>query len=123
MQSINSVTFSGNLGKDAESKFTPGGKQVSKFSLAVTNRENVNGEWTDKTMWLNVDVWGKEKTVEKLKKGVRVVVSGSLKCREFDGDDGTKKQFWIVNADQIEIIGGGGQRQESGDEGFDPNAW
>lgn len=123
MQSINSVTFSGNLGKDAESKFTPGGKQVSKFSLAVTNRENVNGEWTDKTMWLNVDVWGKEKTVEKLKKGTRVVVSGYLKYRDFDGDDGTKKQFWTVNADQIEIIGGGGQRQESGDEGFDPNAW
>lgn len=123
MQSINSVTFSGNLGKDAEVKFTPNGKQVGKFSLAVTNRENVNGEWTDKTMWLNVDVWGKEKTVEKLKKGTRVVVAGSLKCREFDGDDGSKKQFWTITADQIEIISSGGRRQESGDEGFDPETW
>ena len=73
--------FTGNLGKDPESRFTPAGQQVTSFSVG-SNREYTasNGEKVKETVWRRVSAWGKlaEVCSNYLKKGSRVLVEGRL---------------------------------------------
>lgn len=80
------ITISGNIGKDAESRFTNNGMQVANFNVAVRrNRPDNNGEYG--TDWFRCSVWGtRASTVEKFyKKGSHVLVTGSLSINEYNG--------------------------------------
>lgn len=80
------ITISGNIGKDAESRFTNNGMQVANFNVAVRrNRPDNNGEYG--TDWFRCSVWGtRASTVEKFyKKGGHVLVTGSLSINEYNG--------------------------------------
>ena len=76
------MSFTGNLGRDPEMRFTPGGSQVTKFSVA-TNRvyKDSNGDEVKETTWRWVEAWGGlgEVCNKFLKKGMRVLVVGRLK--------------------------------------------
>src|SRR3954462_8169885 len=79
-KSVNKVFLLGNLGKDAETKFTPSGVARTTFSIATTRRykDNQTGEWKDETDWHNIVLWRSENVANYLTKGKQVHVEGRL---------------------------------------------
>jgi single-strand DNA-binding protein len=118
MIGVNKVILIGNLGKDPELRYTPGGQAVATFSLATTERWNDrNGQRQDKTEWHNVVVWGKlaELVNQYLKKGRSAYIEGRITTRSWDDKDGNKRYKTEVVANQVQFLGSGGQ--SSGDFG------
>lgn len=95
----------GNLGGDPEMRYTPNGRPVTQFNVAVNQntRNQQTGEWTEETDWFRVTVWGDraERTAEQLRKGNRVFVEGRFKTREFEGRDGQKRTSLEITADSV----------------------
>ena len=62
MGSVNKVILVGNLGRDAETKFTPSGTSVTNFSLATTRKwkDQASGEWKEQTQWHRIVYWRAE---------------------------------------------------------------
>jgi single-strand DNA-binding protein len=107
---VNKVILVGNLGRDAELKFTPGGFPISNFSLATTDRrKDKDGQYQEKTEWHRVKVLGKqaESLQDYLTKGKQVYVEGRLETRSWD-QDGEKKYMTEIIADRIQLLGGRG---------------
>ena len=95
MGSVNKVILVGNLGRDAELRYTPGGAAVAKFSLATTEVWNDKvGQRQERTEWHNIDLWGKqaESLNEYLRKGKQVYVEGRLQTDEYTDKDGNKRK-------------------------------
>lgn len=116
-RSVNKVILIGNLGKDAETKFTPSGVSVSRFSIATTRRikDNNSGEWKDMTDWNNVVLWRNENVASFLTKGKQVYVEGRLETRSYDDKDGNKRYSTEVVAEEVILLGGrGGDGGEGG---------
>lgn len=103
--SINTVVFSGNVGNDAEIRYTSNGKAIGQFSLAVSNGY---GEHRT-TMWLTCLILGERanKLCEYIRKGNRLCVSGRLDVREWEGQDGRKNKSVEVIVSDIEFMSGG----------------
>ena len=111
MSGVNKVILIGNLGKDPELRYTPGGRPVASFSLATTERWNDrNGQRQDSTEWHNIVAWGKlaELANQFLKKGKSTYVEGKITTRSWDDRDGNKKYRTEIVASQITFLGGGG---------------
>ncbi|MGH9160248.1 MAG: single-stranded DNA-binding protein [Vicinamibacteraceae bacterium] len=110
MGSVNKVILVGNLGRDAELRFTPAGVAVSNFSLATTDRrkDSKTGDWQDQTEWHRVVLFGKqaESLQDYLKKGKQIYVEGRLQTRSWDDRDGQKRYTTEVLADRIQLLGG-----------------
>src|SRR4029079_14275853 len=88
----------GRLGKDPESKFTPTGKKVTHFSIAISNRwKSKEGEAKEYTEWVNVEAWGRlgEVCGEYLKKGSLIFIEGRLKTDRYE-DKGENRYFTKV---------------------------
>jgi len=118
-RSVNKVILLGHLGKDAETKFTPSGISVSKFSLATNRRtkDQQSGEWKDITDWHNVVIWRTENVATFLLKGRQIYVEGRLETRSYE-QDGQKKYFTevICEAQNLVLLGGGGGRGDAPSE-------
>ncbi len=108
MASVNRVILVGNLGRDPELRYTPGGTAVANLSLAT------NEAWTDKsgqkqerTEWHRIVVWGKQAEIagEYLQKGKQIYVEGSLQTREWNDRDGNKRYTTEVRAQRILMLG------------------
>ena len=85
MGSVNKVILVGNLGRDAELRYTPGGAAVSTINMATTEVWNDKaGQRQVKTEWHRISVWGKqaESLSEYLTKGKQVYVEGRLQSRK-----------------------------------------
>ena len=87
-------------------RYTPNGRPVTEFSVAVTHRgrDPQSGEWADLgTDWFRVTVWGDraERTAEEFRKGNRVFVEGRFRTREYDAKDGTKRTSLEITADNV----------------------
>ncbi len=106
-RSVNKVILIGNLGKDAESKFTPNGTSVATFSIATSwrQKDQQTGEWTDQTDWHNIKLWKSENVVPYLTKGTQVYVEGRLHTRSYE-KDGKKQYFTEVIAEELILLGG-----------------
>lgn len=113
---VNKVILVGNLGRDPETRFTPNGKAVTKFSLA-TSATYVDGEGkkVQDTQWHNVVVWGKqgEACGQYLQTGRQVYVEGSLRYRIFDGKNGEKRYVTEVIAQKVRFLGSNGKAAET----------
>ena len=106
MPALNRVQLIGRLGRDPEGRFIPTGKQVTHFSLAVTNRwKSKDGETKEYTEWINVEAWGRlgEVCKEYLKKGSLVYLEGRLKTDKYE-DQGEKKFYSKVVALQMQML-------------------
>jgi single-strand DNA-binding protein len=111
MGSVNKVILVGNLGRDAELRYTPGGAAVSKFSLATTEVwTDKSGQRQERTEWHNIDLWGKqaESLNEYLRKGKQVYVEGRLQTEEWTDKEGAKRKTTKVRCDRVVLLGGGG---------------
>jgi len=106
MPALNRVQLIGYLGKDPESKFTPTGKKVAHFSLAVSNRwKSKDGESKESTEWVNVEAWDRlgEVCQEYLKKGSLVYVEGRLKTDKYE-EKGETRYFTKVVAQMVQFL-------------------
>jgi single-strand DNA-binding protein len=110
---INRVVVVGNLTRDPELRHTPSGTPVCKLRIAVNSRQKdaSTGEWTDKPNYFDVTVWGGqgESCAQFLSKGRAVGVDGRLDWREWEAQDGTKRQAIEIIADSVQFIGGRGE--------------
>ena len=108
MPALNRVQLIGNLGRDPESRYTPTGKKVSHFSIAVTNRWKAGNETRENTEWVNIEAWGRlaEICQEYLKKGSLVYVEGRLKTDKYEDKDrdGETKYFTKVVALGMQML-------------------
>ena len=111
MGSVNKVILVGNLGRDAELRYTPGGAAVATLNLATTEVWNdKGGQRQEKTEWHRIVLWGKqaESLQEYLVKGKQIYVEGRLQTRQWDDKDGNKRYTTEIKADRITLLGGGG---------------
>ena len=121
-RSVNKVILVGRLGRDAETKFTPSGAAVTKFSVATNRRwkDQQSGEWKEETDWSNVVLWRSENLANYLTKGKQLYVEGRLQTRSYEDKDGKKVYATEVVADEVILLGGqgggGGPRSGGGDE-------
>lgn len=109
MSSVNKVILIGNLGRDAELRYTPGGQAVATLSLATTEQWNDKaGQKQEKTEWHRINVWGKpaETLAEYLTKGKQIYVEGKLETRQWE-KDGVKRYSTEIRSDRITLLGGG----------------
>ena len=122
MGSVNKVILVGNLGRDAELRYTPGGAAVATLNLATTEVWNDrNNQRQEKTEWHRVVLWGKqaESLQEYLTKGKQIYVEGRLQTRQWDDKDGNKRYTTEIKADRITLLGGGGGGGGRGGGGMD----
>ena len=127
---INVVAITGNLTKDPELRSTPSGTSVCKLRVAVNSRrkDGQSGEWVDKPNYFDVTVWGAqgENCANYLSKGRPVAVDGRLDWREWEAQDGTKRQAVEIIANSVQFLGsrdgsgGGGNGNGGGGGGFSP---
>src|SRR5712672_881457 len=113
MGSVNKVILVGNLGRDAELRYTPGGAAVATLNMATTeNWTDKSGQKQEKTEWHRVVFWGKvaESLTEYLTKGKQVYVEGRLETRQWNDKDGNKRYTTEIKGDKIVLLGGGGGR-------------
>jgi single-strand DNA-binding protein len=117
-RSVNKVILIGHLGRDAETKFTPSGVAMTKFSVATNRRwkDQQTGEWKEETDWANVVLWRQENLANYLTKGKQIYVEGRLQTRSWDDKDGKKQYMTEVVADEVILLGGRGGEggQEAG---------
>jgi single-strand DNA-binding protein len=110
MGSVNKVILVGNLGRDAELRYTPGGAAVSTINMATTEVWNDKaGQRQEKTEWHRVVLWGKsaESLTEYLTKGKQIYVEGRLQTRQWDDKDGNKRYTTEIRGDKVVLLGGG----------------
>jgi single-strand DNA-binding protein len=114
---INRVVLIGNLTRDPELRHTPSGTAVCSLRLAVnTRRKDQTGQWTEKPNYFDVTVWGQqgENCAQYLQKGRPVGVDGRLEWREWDAQDGQKRQAVEIIADSVQFLGGRGDGEGGG---------
>ena len=112
---LNKIMLIGNLGRDPELSYTPSGKAIAKFSLAVSRRrrEAESGEQREETQWFNVVAWGNLAEICKqyLNKGQQVYIEGRLQTRRWDDKEGVKHTSVEVVANEMMMLG---DRREHG---------
>jgi single-strand DNA-binding protein len=105
---LNRVMVIGNLGRDPEMRYTPGGQAVTSFSLATTRTWTTNnGDRQDATEWFNIVSWGSLAEIcnQYLSKGRRVYVEGELRTRGWEQPDGKKHFRTELVANEMIMLG------------------
>lgn len=121
MANINRVILVGNLTRDPDLKQTPSGTSVAKLRIAVNTRQKgPDGEWHDKPNYFDVTVWGNqgESAAQYLAKGRPVAIDGRLDWREWEAQDGSKRQAVEIIADNVQFLGSA--QKDDGQQAFVP---
>lgn len=106
MANINVVILVGNLTRDPELRYTPGGTAVTTLGLAVNNRRKVGDEWKEEPCFVDVKVFGRmaETCSEYLSKGRQVAVEGRLSYSKWEKDGQTRSKLEVM-ANNIQFLG------------------
>lgn len=117
MGSVNKAILVGNLGRDAEMRFTSGGTAVATVSIATTDVYNDrDGQKKEDTQWHRIVIWGKmaESIQPYLTKGKQIYVEGKIQTREWTDKEGKQVKTTEIRADKVVLLGsaggGGGER-------------
>jgi single-strand DNA-binding protein len=121
---INRVVITGNLTRDPELRSTPGGTSVCSLRVAVNSRRKEADQWVDKPNYFDVTVWGAqgENCAQYLSKGRPVAVDGRLNWREWEAQDGAKRQAVDIIADSVQFLGSRDGVQQNGAQESDLRA-
>jgi single-strand DNA-binding protein len=114
---VNKVILVGNLGRDPEVRYTPGGQAVATFSIATNeNWTDKSGQKQERTEWHKIVVWGKQAELcgEYLSKGRQIYLEGRLQTREWTNKEGVKQFTTEVVANQVVFLSGGERGQGRG---------
>ena len=111
MANLNRIEIIGNIGKEPEMRFTPSGKSVTSFSVAVNSKF---GE-TESTEWFSIVAWDKLAEIcnQYLKKGQQVFVEGRLQTRTWEDGEGVKHYKTEVIANKVLFLGQRKQDEET----------
>lgn len=105
---MNKIMLIGNLGKDPDMSYTPSGKAITKFSLAVNRRtrDAESGERREETTWFNIVAWDRlaETCNSYLHKGSKVYIEGRMTSRRYTDKDGVERTAWEVTASDMEML-------------------
>jgi len=122
---LNKIMLIGNLGRDPEMRFTPSGKPVTHFTLAVTrSRRTPDGEFVNETEWFRINCWDRQAEIadQYLSKGSKIYVEGRVHLSQYTGNDGQERASLEVTATEFLMLtprgetmgaGGGGSFRES----------
>jgi len=107
LASLNKVILIGNLGKDPELRYTKSQTPFARFSLATTEEYTSGGEKQRKTQWHNLVVWGKQAEIagRYLHKGKQVYVEGRIEYREYDDQNGQRRNITDIKVDRFLMLG------------------
>ena len=125
---INRVVLTGNLTSDPELRSLPSGTSVCKLRIACNTRrkDGASGEWVDKPNYFDVTVWGAqgENCARYLSKGRPVAINGRLEWREWETQEGGKRQAVEIIAETVQFLGGreDGGNGNGGSGGFTPRS-
>lgn len=111
MGSVNKAILVGNLGRDAELRYTSGGTPVASVRMATTERfTDRDGQKREDTQWHDVVIWGKtaESIHEYLTKGKQIYVEGRIQTRKWTDREGKDRYNTEIRADRVVLLGGGG---------------
>jgi len=112
MAGVNKVILVGNLGSDPQVRYTPGGQAVANFNIATSERfNNKAGEKEERTEWHRIVAWGKlaEICQQYLKKGKQVYIEGRLQTRQWEDQQGQKRQTTEIVAQNMQMLGRAGE--------------
>jgi len=116
---INRVVLVGNLTRDPELRHTPGGTPVCSLRVAVNDRKrDESGNWVDAPNYFSVSVFGNqaENCAQYLSKGRPVGIDGKLRWREWQAQDGAKREAVEIVADSVQFLGGRGDGDGGGNQ-------
>ena len=123
---INTVVITGNLTRDPEMRSTGGGTQICGLRVAVNSRrKDQSGNWVDKPNYFDVTVFGAqgENCATYLTKGRPVAIEGRLDWREWEGQNGEKRQAVSIIANTVQFLGSrDGAGGENGGNRFTPQS-
>jgi single-strand DNA-binding protein len=108
MRGLNKVILIGNVGREPEMRFTPGGRPVTSFSIATTRSWlSTEGERREETEWFNIVAWGSLAEICKahLTKNQQVYIEGRLQTRGWEDEQGKKHFRTEVVASEMLILG------------------
>jgi single-strand DNA-binding protein len=115
---INRVVITGNLTRDPELRSTPNGMSICGLRVAVNGRRKdaESGQWVDKANYFDVTVFGAQgdNCAQYLAKGRPVAVEGRLNWREWEAQDGGKRQSVDIIADTVQFLGSRDAPQSNG---------
>jgi single-strand DNA-binding protein len=115
---LNVVVITGNLTRDPELKSLPSGTPVCDLRIAVNSRrrDSATGDWVDKPNYFDVTVYGPqgENCATYLSKGRPVAVEGRLDWREWETQDGGKRQAVRIVANSVQFLGSRGDQGGAG---------
>jgi single-strand DNA-binding protein len=115
---INRVVITGNLTRDPELRSTGGGMSICSLRVAVNGRKKdaETGQWVDKPNYFDVTVFGAQgdNCAQYLSKGRPVAVEGRLNWREWEAQDGSKRQSVDIIADTVQFLGSRDAPQSNG---------
>ncbi len=118
MPSFNKVLLMGNLTRDPQTRFTPGGNGLCQFGMAINRRYTTgSGEDREDTCFVDIDVWGKqgESCQSYLHKGSAVFVEGRLRFDQWeDRDSGQRRSRLTVTGERVQFLGSPGRGGDSG---------
>jgi single-strand DNA-binding protein len=120
---LNKVQIIGHLGRDPEMRYTPSGRPVTTFTVAVSRSWNtVDGERHSETEWFNIVAWGNLAEICKqyLTKGQQVYIEGRLQTRRWDDKQGTKHTSVEVVANEMMMLSERNERSEHTNQGQQP---
>jgi single-strand DNA-binding protein len=121
---INRVVMTGNLTRDPELRSLPSGMSVCSLRIACNTRRknNATGEWEDKPNYFDVTVWGAqgENCARFLSKGRPLALDGRLEWREWETQDGQKRQAVDIIADSVQFLGSREEAAAGGNGGSRP---
>lgn len=111
----------GRLTRDAELKYTSSGTAICAFSLATNSRVKKGDQWVDEPSYWDVDLFGKkgESVSQYLTKGKLVAVEGDMRQDKWE-KDGVARMKVRINANDVQLLGGGEGRQGGGYQGSEP---
>ncbi|MBP8718874.1 MAG: single-stranded DNA-binding protein [Candidatus Atribacteria bacterium] len=104
---LNCFTGIGRLTRDPELRYTPSGRAVCRFGLAINRSyKNQDGNNVEDTLFINVSSWGKqaEYCSQFLKKGRRVAINGELRSNNWQDREGNKRVTFEINARSIQFL-------------------
>jgi single-strand DNA-binding protein len=107
----------GNLGRDPEMRYTPSGKAVTDFSVAVNRKwTNADGTPGEEVTWFKVSAWGRlaETCSQYLTKGRQVMVVGRVKASAWTGQDGNPRAALELTAQEVTFLGSKSDAGEGG---------
>ncbi len=122
MGSMNKVFLLGNMTRDPELRYTPGGAAVCEFGIAVNRKFTVNNQEREDTCFVDIVVWGKqaETTSRFLSKGSPVLIEGRLQFDQWeDKESGSRRSRLRVVAERVQFMSrvGAGRDDDQRDSG------